>query len=54
MSNADICAKMVEQFTTMTFDGLTGSGMTWNENGEVTKDPKAMVIENGIYVPAAE
>ena len=54
MSNADICAAMVEQFTSMTFDGLTGSGMTWNENGEVTKDPKAMVIENGIYVPAAE
>ncbi len=54
MSNEDICAKMVEQFTSMTFDGLTGSGMTWNENGEVTKDPKAMVIENGIYVPAAE
>lgn len=54
MSNADICAAMVEQFTSMTFDGLTGSGMTWNENGEVTKDPKAMIIENGEYVPAAE
>ena len=25
MSNADICAAMVEQFTTMTFNGLTGS-----------------------------
>ena len=54
MSNADICAKMVEQFTSMTFNGLTGSDMTWNENGEVTKAPKAMIIENGIYVPAAE
>ena len=54
MSNADICAAMVEQFTTMTFNGLTGSDMTWNENGEVTKAPKAMIIQNGEYVPAAE
>lgn len=54
MSNDEICTKMVEQFTTMTFNGLTGSDMTWNENGEVTKAPKAMIIENGEYVPAAE
>lgn len=54
MSNADICAKMVEQFTSMTFNGLTGQDMTWNGNGEVTKAPKAMIIQNGEYVPAAE
>ena len=54
MSNADICTKMVEQFTSMTFNGLTGSDMTWNQNGEVTKAPKAMIIQNGEYVPAAE
>lgn len=54
MSNEEICTKMVEQFTTMTFNGLTGSDMTWNANGEVTKAPKAMIIENGEYVPAAE
>ena len=54
MSNADICAAMVEQFTSMTFNGLTGSEMTWNENGEVTKAPKAIIIQNGEYVPAAE
>ena len=54
MSNADICAAMVEQFTSMTFNGLTGSDMTWNATGEVTKAPKAMIIENGEYVPAAE
>ena len=54
MSNADICAAMVEQFTSMTFNGLTGENMTWNANGEVTKAPKAMIIENGEYVPAAE
>ena len=30
MSAADLCTKMIEQFTSMTFDGLTGGGMTWN------------------------
>ena len=50
MSPEDICAKLTEQFTTMTFSGLTGSGMTWNENGEVTKSPKAVVVQNGVYV----
>ena len=50
MSAQDICAKMVEQFTTMTFSGLTGTEMTWNENGEVTKSPKAVVIKDGVYV----
>ena len=44
MSADAICEKLVEQFTSMTFSGLTGEGMTWNENGEVTKSPKAVVI----------
>ena len=34
----------------MTFDGLTGEGATWNTDGQVSKDPKGMVIENGVYV----
>ena len=50
MSAEEICEKMVEQFTTMTFDGITGTGMTWSVNGEVSKDPKAMIIQNGVYV----
>ena len=50
MSAEDICAKMIEQFTSMTFDGLTGDGMTWNEQGQVTKSPKGMVIQDGAYV----
>lgn len=50
MSAADLCTKMIEQFTSMTFDGLTGNGMTWNEQGQVTKSPKGMVIQNGAYV----
>lgn len=50
MKAADICEKMIEQFSTMTFDGLTGSGMTWDETGAVNKSPKSMVINNGAYV----
>lgn len=38
----------------MTFDGLTGTGMTWNVNGEVSKLPSAVVIKNGVYVSAGE
>ena len=49
MSAADLCTKMIEQFTSMTFNGLTGDGMTWNEQGQVTKSPKGMVIQNGAY-----
>ncbi len=49
MSAEDICTLMVEQFTTMSFDGLTGASMTWGENGEVSKSPQAIVIENGVY-----
>ncbi len=50
MTAEEICDIMIAQFTTMKFDGLTGTGMTWGTNGEVTKDPKGMVIQNGVYV----
>ena len=52
MSAADICAIMVEQFTSMSFDGLTGDGMTWGADGAVSKLPMAVKIENGVYVSA--
>ena len=35
---------------TITYSGLTGEGLTWNAEGEVSKDPLAVVIENGVYV----
>ena len=50
MTAEELCEKMIEQFTSMTFDGLTGDGMTWAAEGTVTKSPKGMVIENGAYV----
>ena len=50
MSASDICDKLVEQFTSMTFDGITGTNVTWSTSGEVSKSPKAVIIENGVYV----
>ena len=50
MTAEEINEILVEQFTSMTFDGLTGEGMTWEATGEVSKSPMAVVIENGVYV----
>ena len=52
-SPADACAKLQEQFASMSVDGLTGKGMTWDADGMISKAPAAVVIENGIYVPIA-
>ncbi len=57
MATADMCDKLIETFTgDFEFSGLTcpvGEVMTWSESGEVTKDPKGMVIEGGVYQPIA-
>lgn len=52
MSASDICDKLVDVFTggDFTFDGLTGETMAWSDTGEVSKEPKGMVIKNGAYV----
>ena len=50
MDAETLCAKMIEQFTTMTFNGVTGENVRWSANGEVSKDPKGMVIKDGAYV----
>ena len=49
MSAKDICTAMISQFTSMKFDGLTGTGTTWDASGAVSKAPKGMVIKNGAY-----
>ncbi len=41
---------MIAQFTSMSFDGLTGTSMTWGTNGEIRKAPEAFVIKDGVYV----
>ena len=50
MTAEEICELMIAQFTTMSFDGLTGAGMTWGADGAVSKLPMAVKIENGVYV----
>ena len=50
MSVSDLCEALKAAMITITVDGLTGEGMTWQKSGEVSKAPKAMVIENGVYV----
>lgn len=49
-STSDITAALEKEFTSMTFDGLTGTSVTWNKKGEVSKAPKAVVIQDGAYV----
>ena len=48
----NLYADLISQFTSMTFNGVTGENMTWAANGEVSKAPKAVVITNGVYVSA--
>jgi len=50
MSNSEIADILIEQFTSMEFNGITGSNVTWSKNGEVSKSPKAVVIKDGVYV----
>ena len=52
-SAEELCTILEEQFATLTVDGLTGSGMHWDENGMISKAPAAVVIENGVYVSMA-
>ena len=52
MSTSEICDKLIEQMQKTSYDGLTGSGMTWSANGEVSKMPVAVVIKDGVYVSA--
>ncbi|MFR1833129.1 MAG: ABC transporter substrate-binding protein [Lachnospiraceae bacterium] len=50
MSVSDICEAMKASMVKVSVDGLTGAGMTWNADGEPSKAPKAVKIENGAYV----
>ena len=52
MSNEEICDALIEVMPTLAVTGLTsaGSEMTWDANGAVSKDPTAVIIENGTYV----
>ena len=53
MSAEDVCEALVAVMPTITYSGLTGTDMTWDSTGAVTKMPTAVVIQNGEYVTAA-
>jgi len=42
----------VAAMTSISVDGLTGTGMTWAATGEVSKAPMAVIIKSGAYVSA--
>ena len=62
MSAQDICEALIAQFAGeydddgnlvtpgISVDGLTGTGMTWSINGEVSKAPVVVKVEGGVYV----
>ena len=52
MKADEIGQKLVETFKSADFklNGITGLDMTWSETGEVSKEPKGMVIKDGVYV----
>ncbi|MCR4792148.1 MAG: ABC transporter substrate-binding protein [Lachnospiraceae bacterium] len=52
MSAEQLCDILISVFTDADFsaDGVTGLGMRWDANGQVNKEPKAVVIKDGVYV----
>jgi branched-chain amino acid transport system substrate-binding protein len=49
MSVSDLCEAMKASMLNIKLDGLTGTGMTWTEDGEPHKAPKAVKIVDGAY-----
>lgn len=49
MSSSEICDALKAAMTQITVDGVTGTGIVWSADGEPSKAPKAVVIENGAY-----
>ncbi len=54
MDHEQLCDALIAQFTNSSFqvDGLTGTGMSWQTTGEVSKTPMVLKVENGAYVAA--
>ena len=50
MSNEELCDALVSAITSLKFTGLTGTDMTWNAEGQVSKAPTAYVVKDGQYV----
>ena len=48
ISISDLCDKLTSAMTKIEVEGVTGN-ITWSADGEPTKEPKGMVIEDGSY-----
>ncbi len=49
-SASDICEALITAMQSISYNGLTGDDMTWTATGEVSKNPKAVIIKDGAYV----
>lgn len=49
MDASSICEAFKTSMTQITINGLTGENMSWSEDGEPDKEPKAVKIVNGVY-----
>ena len=49
MSISDMCDAMKTAMTEISIDGLTGKQITWGEDGEPSKEPTVVVVEDGKY-----
>ncbi len=52
MSVSELCDILKESMVRIKYNGLTGTNMTWEESGEPNKDPRAVIIKNGVYTGA--
>jgi branched-chain amino acid transport system substrate-binding protein len=50
MSVSDLGDALKTAITEISVDGLTGSQLTWEASGEVSKAPNAVIIQDGVYV----
>ena len=49
MTSSEICDALKVAMTQIEYTGVTAKGMTWSTNGEPTKPPIVVKIENGAY-----
>lgn len=49
MDISEICDEMKKSMTEITIDGLTGTQITWTEDGEPSKEPIVVQVEGGKY-----
>lgn len=49
MEASDLCEALKAAMQEITYDGITGQGITWGADGEPVKDPIVAVIKDGVY-----